>query len=302
VIRGASLALVVASATSAFADPQTADKHAAEATRLVQAGDLKGAAVEFAKAAAEDPSRPELFCNVGISFYRAQDHARAHLWLARCLDLSALDVGFVENARAALTATEAAIRETDHTPVTFTMKPAASVHIAEFQIAEAFVGNRVVWLPFGTHHVTARAPGFRDQTIEVKTDSKTPKTITIILEPDTGEPIKPPPPPPPKPARPTKLPAIMSTVGTVAAFGIAGYAFNRARTAADLAQTALDNETFAGDQSTVNRWNTTFAISGSLAVVGTAATAYLWYRAFRTNVEIKPALGGGVAVMYRGRF
>ena len=300
-IRGA-LAIALLLATShAAADPRAAEALAADAERLAKANDFRGAALKFAAAAKEDPTRADLFCNIGISFYKAADHAPAHLFLARCLELSVLDAGFVEAARAAQASVDAAVRASDHAPVRIKVTPPASVKIVEFGIDEAFVGDRVVWLPFGTFHVTARADGFVEQTVEVVTTSKDAKEVSITLDrAGAAEPVAPL--PKPRPQRGTKLPAILSTVGTAAAIGVAVFAVGKANAAADLSATALDNETFADDKSSVDRWNTAFAVSGSLAVVGTAATAYLWYRAFKTNVDIKAGLGGGVAVMYRGRF
>ena len=301
VIRGAlAIALLLASSHAA-ADPKLAQTLADEADRLAKANDVRGAALKFEAAWKQDPANSNLFCNIGISFYKAADHAPAHLFLARCLEQSALAAATVQAVRAALDETEAAIRASNHQPVRFQITPPASVKIAELGIDEAFVGNRVVWLPFGTFHVTARADGFVEQTVEVVTNSKDPKDVSITLaRAGAIDPVKPP--PVPKPGRRSKVPAIVATVGTAAAFGVAFLARSRAGEAADLSATALDNETFAGDKSSVDRWNTTFAISGSLAVVGTAATTYLWYRVFKTNVEIKAGLGGGVAVMYRGRF
>jgi tetratricopeptide (TPR) repeat protein len=299
------VALLVVS-SRADAGPAEADKLAAQADALVKEGKLREAAKVFAQAAKEDPTRPAFFCNIGIVYYQADDLARAHLVLGRCLlEQSALEADFVANAKAALESVETSLRAAGHTPVEVTVTPpGASVRIVEFELDEAFVGRRVVWLPFGTFHLTARAEGYREKSVEVVTSTKDPKSVKIDLERDTGvRPIDAKQPRPPVAARePSKLPAILATAGTVGSFVVAGIAFSQARSAADLAGRALDNPTHAQDKSSVDRWNATFAITTSLGVAGAVVSGYLWYRSTKTPaIEVAPT-AGGAAVSLRGRF
>src|SRR5688500_9942094 len=97
-------------ASQAAADPATADKLAATATDLVAKGRFKEAAAKFAEAYKEDSSRPEFFCNIGISYYKAQELPRAHLLLSQCLTRTALEQGFVDLARAVLKQVEDTLR------------------------------------------------------------------------------------------------------------------------------------------------------------------------------------------------
>lgn len=307
VIR-ASFALLLAAASSAAADPATADKAAAEAVALDERGDFRGAAAKFAEAYKADPQRLNLFCNIGISYYKAQDFPRAHLLLGRCLERSAPDPKFVDAARAALTSVETTLRAGGHTPVTVNVEPSAtSVKILELFPDEAFVGPRVVWLPFGTFHLAAHAEGYRDDTVEVVTSTQTSKIVDIKLQrpPITNGPVEGPPPPPlsPPPERRSKLPALIATGGTLVAATLAGVAFFKGRARAELAQTALDDEAFEEDEEAVETWNTTLGITGSLAIVGAGLSGYLWYRAFSTPTRVEVnASGNGASVSLTGRF
>jgi hypothetical protein len=307
VIR-ASFAVLLAATSSAAADPAAADKSAAEAVALDERGDFRGAAEKFAEAHRADPQRLNLFCNIGISYYKAQDFPRAHLLLGRCLERSAPDPKFVDAARAALTSVETTLRAGGHTPVTVNVVPTAtSVTIPELFPGEAFVGPRVIWLPFGTFHLAAHAEGYRDETVEVVTSTQAPKTVELALQRPviTQDVIERPPlsaPAPPPPERRSKVPALVATGGTLVAATLAGVAFFKGRARAEFARTALDDEAFAEDEQAVSTWNTTLGITGSLAIVGAGLSGFLWYRAYSApRVEVN-ASGSGASVSLRGRF
>jgi tetratricopeptide (TPR) repeat protein len=305
VIRASFALLLVASAvTISAADPAAADKAAAEADRLAKAGDFKGAAANFAEAFRQDPTRPLLFCNVGISYFKAKELPRAHLLLSRCLERAALEPGFVEQARAVLADVEATLREKGHTPVSVTIDPSASsVAIVEFGPDEAFVGSRVIWLPFGTFHLTVHAEGYTDETVEVVAQTPDPKVVPIKLQkkPEVG----------PIPTGPTtrrlpvsKTPALAVSGGTVALVGLAILSYSLAHSRADSADAAIDKDTFLADRKSMNTWNATLVVSGSLAIVGVGLSGYLWYRVTRGKivpVEVN-ANGNGASVSFGGRF
>lgn len=284
------------------ADPTKPDTAEAEATALANAGDFRAAAAKFAEAFKADPSRAELFCNIGISYYKARDLPRAHLLLGRCLERSAMDPAFVETVRGALASVEAALRAGGHATVTLNAQPSAtSVAIVEFGLDEAFVGTRVVWLPFGTYHFRGHAEGLRDVTVEVVIATPEHQTVTLAMQRD---PIKPKPPLQTKRASPrSKIPAIATSGATAVALVAAAIGVREAHASADLAAAALDRAAYDADAHAVTKWNTVFAIGGSLAIVGAGVTGLLWYRALAapTRVEVTPGRGG-VSLSVVGRF
>src|SRR5262245_13850476 len=93
----------------AAANPAAADRAAAGANALARDGKLVGAAATFREAWQADRLRPELFCNIGIAYYKAKDLVRAHLLLGQCLEQAALDPKFVDAARTAMASVEAVL-------------------------------------------------------------------------------------------------------------------------------------------------------------------------------------------------
>lgn len=302
-----SFVLVLGTPRTASADP-AADAAAAAGESLAAAGKHALAAAKFREAWNADRQRPELFCNIGISYYRAADYVRAHLLLGQCIEQATLDPAIVQKVRAALISVEDRLRKGDHTPLRIVAQPSAtSVTIAELGSDEAFVGSRVVWLPFGTYHVTAHAGGYVDLTETVTLTSSEPRTVTLALhKPEVAAPPDRAPPaalvrsevPPPRRAR-SRVPAYLATGATVLALGVAAYAYTAGHARAELAADALDLQTSAADERAVRRWNTVLAISGSVAVGGAVTSGLLWYRGLRAGPVIH-AGGAGVALL--GRF
>lgn len=301
----------------AAADPATADRAAAEADALARSGKYAAAAARFREAWQADRLRPELFCNIGIVYYKARDLVRAHLLLGQCLEQAALDPKFVDAARSALASVESVLRGAGHAPVRIVVDPAATaVAIAELGADGGFVGSRVVWLPFGSYHLTGHAEGYADATEVVTTASAEPTTVTLTLHrpPERSErperndrndrtgPIDGAPPPATPGPPPGRLPAYLATGGAAIALGVASIAYVEGHVRADRSATALDPGTFAADGRAVSRWNTALTIAGVAAVVGGAASGYFWYRALHdTGVEVHAAPGGG-GVSLSGRF
>lgn len=290
---------IVAAPLRVVADPAAADAAAAEAEALAQDGKFAEAAAKFREAYKADP-RPDLYCNIGISTYKAQQLAQAHLLLAQCLDRAALDPQFVETARAVLAQIETAMRAGDFCPVDFRLDPrASSVTIEGFGSEEAFVGSRVVWLPFGTHRVTVRAGGRDDSVVEVVTTSREPKVETIKLAHPIIKPIE---------RVPTirleqrsKIPAIATSAVTGVALIFLGVSFTKGRSSADRAVTAFDQLTFDADRKSVEKWNTRLVISSIVAVLGAGASSFLWFRAL-TPAQVEVRGEGGATVSFGGRF
>jgi hypothetical protein len=311
-VIGVALCALLAHAS---ADPATATKLAEEGNALVKAGKFSEAAERYREAWHNDKLRPEFLCNVGISYYKAKDLVRAHLLLGQCLEQSSLDPKLAANVRNVQTASENVMRAGGHTPIRIISEPSAtSISILELGNDEAFVGSRVVWLPFGTYHVRAHAEGYVDQTLTAVPETADAVTITIALDRVKVEdkpvvvverPIQPPPPPPPSetpPPRPSKTLPIVTTAVTVAAIGLAIFARSEAGTNADRAATALDPATFADDHSAVDTWNTTFVIGTGVAVVGAVASLLLWHRTLSApEVEVH-ASASGMSLGYTARF
>ncbi|HEY5938704.1 MAG TPA: hypothetical protein VIU61_28830 [Kofleriaceae bacterium] len=294
---------IVAAPLRVLADPAGADRAAAEAETLAQEGKFAEAAAKFREAYKQD-QRPDLFCNIGITTYKAQQLAPAHLLLAQCLDRASLDPQFVETARAVLASIETALRAGDFCPVNFQLDPlASSVTIDGFGDEAAFVGSRVVWLPFGTHRVTVRAGGHDDSIVEVVTTSREPKTETIKLARQFVKPIAMT--PGATIEKRSKIPAIASSAVTgIALIGLA-VSFSKARSSADRAVTAFDELSFKTDRDNVEKWNTRLAISSVIAILGAGASGFFWYRALAPGrVEIRGDVRGegGATVSVGGRF
>jgi hypothetical protein len=312
--RWIALAFVALAAGTAAADPAAADHAAAEAEALAKAGKFGAAADKFREAWHADKLRSELFCNIGISYYKAKDLVRAHLLLGLCLEQAALDPGVVETVRAVIASVENVLRGGGHAPVRIVVEPTAtSVAIVELLPDEAFVGSPVVWLPLGTYHLAGHAEGYADAAVAVTTASQDPTTVTIALH-------RPPPPGPGRDVRdardakveggsresaapPSRTPAYLATGGAAVALGVATLAFIAGHARADLASSALDGETLAADRDAVSRWNTTLVIAGSAAIATGALGGYLWYRALRSEPKLEVHAGpDGAGVALLGRF
>ncbi len=278
-----------------FADPATADTLAAEAEAFAKVGKFSEAAERFRDAWRNDKLRPTLLCNVGISYYKAKDLVRAHLLLGQCLEQSALDPKTADGVRKALASVEAVLRSGGNSPVRVLSDPSAtSIAILELGNDEAFVGSRVVWLPFGTYHVRAHAEGYIDQIQTIAPKAPDPMTVTITLERVKGEPSPNPSASPStiaakpivavvpergRPSRPGIALPIATSVVTAAAVVLAVVARDQAGSKAERAATALDPATFQDDKQTVGTWNATFVLGTSAAVVGAVASVLLWHRA-----------------------
>lgn len=299
-----------------MADPAAAIKLADDGAALAKAGKFTDAADKYRAAWNEDRLKPDYLCNAAITTYKAKDLVRAHLLLGQCLEQnSTIEPAQADRVRAALAATEKVLRASGHAPVRITSTPAASISILELGNDEAFVGSRVVWLPFGTYHVRAHAEGYIDRSDTVEPKSQEPLTVAITLEHvklQVEEPGKPPvekpfavttPAPAPHAGTPSLVPPIVTSVITLAAAGFAVYARGKAGDEANRAQTALDLGVFDADKTSVDHWNYAFVAGTGVAVVGAAASIYLWRRAFASESPVDvQASAAGISVGYHARF
>jgi hypothetical protein len=307
-------------AATARADPQTATRLAAEADALAHAKDFVGAAAKLREAYAADP-RPELICNVGVAYHKAQELPRAQLFLSRCLERgAALGGKFIDDVRAAMSRLEASLKAGRFTPVDIVVEPRfATVAIDAFAADEAFEGGRTLWLGFGSYRVTVRADGYAPQTVEVtaKDRAVVPLRIALAREvvvvppkrepepaekapqpgvvgPATGEAERPPAPAPSH--RPSMLPAIATTAAAVAAASFAIIARLQAGDHADRARFALDTDSFDTEADATRRWNTYFGVGLAVAGASAVASGYFWYRV----VKAPPSTAARVEVSQHG--
>lgn len=289
----------------AVADQATADRLVAEAEAAAAADDYKTAAAKFAEAYLHDPTRTDVYCNIGISYFKVggAELPRAHLLMQQCVTKSARDLAFKDKAKAVVEQIEQTLRAGGHTPVTIrAMDPAgATIVVREFGPESKFIGTNTVWLPFGTHHVDASSDGYKDTSITIETSTQEPKSVEIRL--DKQRPATPPVTPPPPPSAPTKLVPLATSVAAVGGVVLSIIAFRKAREAADRGPFALDPEALDGEQSEVTKWNVLTIAGGVVGVGAGVASYFLWRRALatRTEIDIKPG-GGGASVMVRGRF
>ena len=317
------IATLFAVAGGAHADRREADVAVAQADALARAKDYLGAAAKFREAYAAEP-RPELICNVGVAYHKAQELPRAQLYLGRCLERgSALDGAFMTVVRATLARLEDALKAGNYTPVDVVVNPRfATVAIDAFAADETFDGGRTVWLPFGAYHVTVRAEGYRTQTVEIaaKDHAIVALDVVLIREPVVAAPDQPPAAPPvampagpaapvdtaPAPRGASLVLPLSATVTTVGLAVVAVFAHAQAGDHADRAGLALNRAAYDSEADSTRKWNAIFGVD--LAVTGAAALAsgYLWFRFARSPARsITPRIetsGQGAAILLDGRF
>ena len=317
------VAMLFAITPGAHADRHQADLAAAEADALALGKDYLGAAAKLREAYAADP-RPELICNVGVAYHKAQELPRAQLYLGRCLERgSVLGDAFMATVRATLARLEAALKAGNYTPVDIVVDPRfATVAIDAFAAGETFDGGRTVWLPFGSYHVTVRAEGYRAQTVEVAAKDHAIVTVDVVLirEPVVAAPDRPPAAPPvalptgpaapvdtaPAPRGSSLVLPLCATVATVGLAVVALYAHSQASDHADRAGLAVSRVAYDAEGDSTRTWNTIFGVDLAFTGVAALASGYLWVRFVRSPAStITPrieASGQGAAILFDGRF
>lgn len=317
------IATLIAAGTESRADPAAAARAEAEADVRGNAKDFLGAAAKYREAYAADP-RPDLICNVGVAYHKAQELPRAQLYLGRCLERgSALRSQFIDAVRATLSKIEASLKAGSYTPVDVVVEPRfATVAIDAFAPDETFDGGRTVWLPFGSYHVTVRAEGYLAQTVALDARNRAvyPLRITLEREPVVVAPPREPEPAVPtgpalRPADPERPPAavapsssltvpIATAAAAVTFAAVAVYARSQAGSHAERAGFALTSDDYHAEADSAGRWNTIFGVGLAAAGVSAAASGYLWYRVLSApapaaHVEVS---AHGASITVAGRF
>ena len=280
-----ALACVVAASPAARAD---ADDHVAEAEAHVAAKRFEEAATAYAAAYAEDP-QPKYLCNIGVAFHRARDLSRAQAYLSDCVIRgAALDARFISTVRDTLDTVEAQLRVGNYTPVDILVSPkSAEVTV----LGETFVGSRVLWLPYGTHDVTAKADGYETQRRTVDAIDHSQRNLQIALaRARVVEPVT---------VARSKRPAVVATATTGALALAAVLVYLRARGLAGDVDPMVPRPAYDDAVDRARRWqHASWALAG-LAGAGALVTGYLWMRS-TTRVEVTPTEGGGGTVGLAG--
>ncbi len=274
-----------------MASPEDANRLVTEATTLAKQGQMVEAAGKFLAAFKADP-RPELLCNVAIAYQKAGNElARAELFFSQCLTRAqALDPKFVDSLRATLVSVEQQLRTGPFTPIDIVVEPSnATVSVAEFSPEEAFIGSRLIWLPFGAHVVVVSLEGYVQQRVTVETRSNIQRSVRVELERAPAFDL--PPPPPFRPVPKSRRPAFVATVtaGALGVIGGAAYlrARNRATAAGEITLTGA-REDYDALVRSARRWQHVAWGSGVAAALAAGTASVLWMRLRRGSVSIVP--------------
>lgn len=191
-----------------------ADALLAEAAKLGQAGDLKGAIVKFKAADAVFP-RALVACNIGLAYSRMKQWAQAQLFLGSCRERWNKDEtrglpGWVDTmSRDAL----AKLKAGGFVAVRFATTPeGATVSVSAFPSDETFTTPRVVWLPAGAHQVKATLAGYEafEQKRNFDSSGAWKATLKPLAKPDKPD-VKPDKPDVKPEVKPTPDPIVKQT-------------------------------------------------------------------------------------------
>jgi hypothetical protein len=131
-------------------------------------------AIRLTKRAYAIDRDPLYLCNIGGYYRMLDDWPRAASFLGRCLQLlPATRPAELDRFRAVLADVEDEVRD-DHVAILVDVQPAALIRVSTFASDEVVPSPAVVWLPVGTHTITATIPGQGPRT---KTISVTPTML-----------------------------------------------------------------------------------------------------------------------------
>jgi len=316
-VRSIVVVLVATLSTTVAADP-TADREAAEARALGDAGDFAKAAIKFRLAYGHE-ARPSFICNAGVAYYKAKDLTRAQYYLGRCLKLrDQLEAGFLDLLTKAIAAVTARLEAAHYPRIELVPDPAdATVTVAgaTSPFDEPVVAG-IVWVPPGRYTLTFHAAGHADKShvVDVKPDQTITENVQLAATTvTTGPPLvdtKPiearthplPVVTPELPAPRSRTPALIASIATavVGVAAIASYAY--ASHEASVAGSATLQPDYDAAKSSALSYQHASWVFGGLAGAGAVASGVLWYLAVTgPSIEVRATPTGG-SVSLIGRF
>ncbi len=296
------VALIALAAGLAHADSKTAETAAADGDALAEKGQFAAAAAKFREAYRAEP-RPELMCNVGVAYYKAEDLPRAQRYLEQCVQVGmSVDPAFISTVKQVLASLDTSLRAGNFTPVDFLIEPtlATIAAVGNEPFDEPIVGGRRVWFPYGSFSVVIHAEGFADQTIPIAAAGHEAIGKTITLE--RAKPVVPPAPaPPPRPSY--AVPIVSAVVGGVsggAAVGFYFIALKRTDTANGLTNAATA-DSYNAARDSAHAWQYAAIGAGVIGVVAASYAIYSWLHVRHAAVAIEPS-PNGAALSITGSF
>ncbi len=175
----ACAALCFASGTARAGDTEQADALVEEGNQLGAAGDYEGAINKF-RAADAIVQRPIHACNIGLAYVRLSLWAEAHYYLERCKGTWA-EGPLPSWVDRRIGESEGALTKGNFARVEVEVSPAsATVIVAPFP-GQPLWAKRL-WLPFGTHTITASGDGLEDAAEQLILASRETRTVKLALK------------------------------------------------------------------------------------------------------------------------
>lgn len=168
--------------------PARADTPEARGNRLFAAKKYADAVTAF-REAANQPGRVgyDFSCEIGLSYAGLGEHARAHFYLGLCSEGETW-ARWKKRAQRARAAAEVAMAASQFAKVRVEVTPADA--IARFDVLDdvGFSVPREVWLPLGSHTLSAHADGYQGVEQQVILYGRDPVTVSIDLKPTKVQP------------------------------------------------------------------------------------------------------------------
>ncbi len=182
-----SLILVVAGAVLLTVSAARADTPEARGKRLL-AQKRYAEAIDAFREAAKQPGRVgyDFTCEIGLCYASLDDYPRAQFYLALCRE-DAIWPRWKKRALPALRAVESRLTGAQLAKVHVDVSPAEAM--ARFDVLDdvGFNVPRDVWLPVGSHTLSAYADGYQAVEQQVILYGSDPVTVSLELEPLRAE-------------------------------------------------------------------------------------------------------------------
>jgi len=165
--------------TARAGDVEDADALVDEGNQLGAAGDYEGAITKF-RAADAIVQRPIHACNIGLAYVRLSLWAEAHYYLERCKGTWA-EGALPSWVDRRIGESEAALGKGNFARIDIEVTPtSATVVVAPFPGQPLWAKS--LWLPFGTHTVTASGDGLEDASKQLIIASREPRKVELVAK------------------------------------------------------------------------------------------------------------------------